>query len=94
MTLIKRFFFKRATNNIGELLSILVIFSVLQMMNFDIMKEQPLFFILLILGVTVIFSVCVALFEKVLGDKNKAVGTGYYVLVIVLFIMVTTYIET
>lgn len=92
MTLIKRFFFKRAKNNIGELLSILVVFSVLQLVDFAVIRNKPYLFILFVLGIMVIFRVCDALFDKLLGGKNKIIGSAPYFIVIFLFIIVSTYI--
>ncbi|MDM5317110.1 hypothetical protein QUF49_13970 [Fictibacillus sp. b24] len=92
MKYLKRFFFKRGKNNIGELLSLLVVFSVLQFVDFAVIRNSPLLFILLILGIMVIFRVCDALFDMLLGDKNKVIGSGSYFIVIFLFIIVITYI--
>ncbi|MFG6494640.1 hypothetical protein P8610_04730 [Fictibacillus sp. UD] len=92
MKYLKRFFFKRGKNNIGELLSLLVVFSVLQFVDFAVIRNSPLLFILLILGIMVIFRVCDALFDMLLGDKNTVIGSGSYFILIFLFIIVITYI--
>ncbi|KZE69258.1 hypothetical protein AWM68_03040 [Fictibacillus phosphorivorans] len=92
MRRLKSFFFKRGKNNIGELLSLLVVFSGLQFVNYTVIRNNLLLFIPLILSIIVIFRICDTWFDQLLGNKNKVIGTGSYFFVIFLFIIVTTYI--
>jgi hypothetical protein len=77
--------FKRSFNTIGNLLSFVIIFSALQFIDYNLIKDIPLFFLPLMIIIFLVFNLLDSLFNKLLGYKNKVIGTGYFVIVIFIF---------
>lgn len=92
MNILKRFFFKRSKNNIGELFGLIVILTIIQFVDFKSIWEKPLIYILVILGSATLYRILVEIFEKVLGEKNKVVGSRYTFITIFVFVFLLNFI--
>jgi hypothetical protein len=92
MNRLKRFFFKGSKNNIGELCGLIVILTIIQFVNFKSIWEKPLIYILIILGSATLYRILVEIFEKILGEKNKVVGSRYTFITIFVFVFLLNFI--
>ncbi|MBD7963948.1 hypothetical protein [Fictibacillus norfolkensis] len=93
MNILKRFFFKRSKNNIGELCGLIVILTIIQFVDFKSIWEKPLNYILVILGSATLYRILVEIFEKILGEKNKVVGSRYTFITIFVFVFLVNFID-
>ena len=93
MNILKSFFFKRSKHNIGELYGLIVILTIIQFVDFERIWDEPLNYILLILGSATLYRILVEIFEKILGEKNKVVGAGYTFITIFVFVFLVNFID-
>jgi hypothetical protein len=84
---LKQFFkwlFKRGSNNISGLISFVFIFIAVLFFDYNLVNKNPLLLIPLLFILLVLNQVIESLLGKILGDKNKQIGFGYFVLAILL----------
>ncbi|MBH0168076.1 hypothetical protein [Fictibacillus sp. 18YEL24] len=93
MNILKHFFFKRSKNNIGELCGLIILFSIIQFVDFERIWDEPFYFIFFILGSGTLYRILVEIFEKILGEKNKVVGSQYTFITIFVFVFLVNFIE-
>lgn len=84
---LKQFFkwlFKRGSNNISGLLSFMFVFTAILFFDYNLVRNNPLLLIPLIITLLVLNQLIESLLGKLLGDKNKEIGFGYFVLTIMI----------
>lgn len=83
----KQFFkwlFKHGSNNISGLLSFMFVFTAILFFDYNLVRNNPLLLIPLIITLLVLNQLIESLLGKLLGDKNKEIGFGYFVLTIMI----------
>ncbi|WP_416731769.1 hypothetical protein [Fictibacillus sp. JL2B1089] len=70
-----------------------MILTIIQFVDFERIWDEPLYFILLILGSGTLCRVLADLIDKILGDKNIVIGSRYTFLTVFVFVFVANIFE-
>ncbi|MBM7691456.1 hypothetical protein JOC77_000861 [Peribacillus deserti] len=80
-----KWYFKRGAHNVSGLISFILMFGTLQLVDYSVIKANPLRLILLFLLLLALYQVSDTFLAKKLKEKNKDIGFRYFLLTI--FIM-------
>ncbi|MGF6949836.1 hypothetical protein QF028_002341 [Neobacillus sp. B4I6] len=85
-----RWLFKRGSRNISGLISYIFVFMAIQFFDNNLVRNNPLILIPLFIALLILNQLIESLLCKILGDKNKEIGFGYFVLAIMIIIVFST----